>query len=75
MKHSIKSTKKLYLSPQNITVLKHLRDVGPLTPLSAQVNYGVGRLAPRINELRQMGERISTKMHTVNHHKYASYSL
>jgi len=74
MKHSTKSS-KLYLSPQNIAVLKHLRVHGELTPLSAHVNYGVARLAARVHELKTMGEPIATTIKTVNRHKYASYSL
>jgi hypothetical protein len=70
-----KKTTKLYLSPQNIAVLKHLRTLGPLTPLSAMVNYGVTRLAARVHELKTMGEKIVTTIKTVNRHKYASYRL
>jgi len=72
MKHK---TTKLYLSPQNIVVLKHLRDIGPMTQLNAQVNFGIANLPARINELRTMGEPIKTQVKVENFHKYASYSL
>ena len=68
-------TKKLYLSPQNIVVLKHLRTGEDLTQLSALVNFEITNLPARINELRAMGEPIVTTIKEVNRHKYASYSL
>lgn len=72
MKHK---TTKLYLSPQNLVVLKHLREGNDLTQLSAVVNFGITNLPARINELRTMGEKIKTEIRKVNTHKYASYSL
>jgi hypothetical protein len=66
---------KAYYSPQNMAVLKHLRKVGPLTPLSALVNFGVARLASRIDELRKMGYQIKTTIKVVNKKRYASYSF
>lgn len=46
---------------QRETVLKHLKQVGPLTPLEAMYSYGIGRLAARIRELRQDGHPIRTE--------------
>jgi hypothetical protein len=64
------------LSPQNQIVLKHLREIGPLTPMSARVNYRIDRLAARIEELRwDFYHPIVTTMHTINHRRYASYSI
>jgi hypothetical protein len=65
---------KKSLSPQNQIVLKHLREIGPLTPMSALVNYRINRLAARIDELRWY-YNIETEMHTINKRRYASYSL
>ncbi len=39
-------------------VLWHLENVGPLTPLGAQQEYGIMRLAARVYDLRKKGERI-----------------
>lgn len=63
------------MSPQCRRVLKHLQEVGPLTPLSALVNYGTARLAARVHELNEMGYVVLSEMKTVNHKRYASYSL
>jgi len=46
---------------QRETVLKHLQEVGPLTPLEARVWYGIGRLAARVRELRRDGHPIRTE--------------
>jgi len=46
---------------QRETVLKHLQEMGPLTPLEAMYQYGIGRLAARIRELRQDGHPIRTE--------------
>ena len=67
--------KRARMTKQNSLVLDHLHKIGPLTPLSALVNYGVARLAARVDELRSMGHYISTELKTVNHKRYASYTL
>lgn len=56
---------------QRETVLKHLQEVGPLTPLEAMYNYGIGRLAPRILELRKDGHPIETQQDSP--HDFATY--
>jgi len=63
------------MSNQNRIVLDHLWNIGPLTPLSALVNYGVARLAARVEELKQIGYNIVTTLKTINHKRYASYEL
>lgn len=40
---------------QRQTVLRHLRDTGPLDALTALRLYGIQRLAPRVFELRKAG--------------------
>lgn len=51
---------------QNERILNHLREFGTITPLKALEEYGIMRLASRINELRDLGEtqgfRIETTM-------------
>lgn len=36
---------------QNEMVIRHLRKIGPLTPLTALREYGIARLAARVHEL------------------------
>lgn len=40
------------LKPQAITILDHLRNVGPITDAQARRRYGIARLGARIYELR-----------------------
>jgi len=58
---------------QRETVLRHLQEVGPLTPLEARVWYGIGRLAPRILELRKDGHPIKTQQDSP--HDFATYRM
>ena len=60
---------------QNETILTFLKTGHELTALNAMVNFGVGRLAARIAELRQMGHDITTRMVTRNKKTYATYRL
>lgn len=39
-------------------ILRHLRDFGSITSLEAIAEYGILRLASRINDLRRQGYRI-----------------
>jgi hypothetical protein len=39
-------------------VLRHLRDYGSITPLTAMSDYGIMRLGARIYDLRQLGHPI-----------------
>lgn len=45
---------------QKMTILGHLKDVGPITPLESIRLYGCYRLSGRIHDLRQMGYQIHT---------------
>ena len=63
------------MSPQNQIVLEVLRKRGCITALNALVNYGIARLAARIEELRKLGFIIVTEMRKVNRKRYASYRL
>ena len=44
-------------------ILRHLRDYGSITSLEAITEYGILRLASRINDLKQRGYNITS--HTV----------
>jgi hypothetical protein len=43
---------------QNDRILRHLKDHGSITSLEAMTEYGVMRLASRINDLKCMGYNI-----------------
>lgn len=43
-------------------ILRHLRDYGSITSLEAISEYGILRLASRINDLKNQGYPISKKM-------------
>lgn len=51
----------LRLTPQARKVLAHLNSGKTLSTLEAQNVYGVHRLAARINEIREIGYRVSTE--------------
>lgn len=61
-------------------VLRHLREVGPLTGAQAMQEYGIVHLASRISDLRKDGENIKKEMKTSKNRygkrvSYAVYSL
>lgn len=57
-------------------ILSHLLTPAALTTSQALSVYGIGRLASRIDELRQEGWPIVTTMFPVgNGKRYAAYSL
>lgn len=60
---------------QKQSVKKHLEIYGQITPLEALNNYGVFRLAARIDELRKEGLLIATIQTENNNKKYATYKL
>lgn len=47
---------------QNSKILKHLRTIGPITPLEALNLYGCFRLGARICDLRELGHEIVTDL-------------
>lgn len=59
---------------QDLLILEHLKR-GPLTALEALNNYGCLRLAARINDLKNKGHLIETKIVTNNGKKFAQYRL
>ena len=55
-------------------VILHLKTVGPIDPLTAMRQYGVMRLAARVQDLRDAGMRIKTIMvYAPNGKRYATY--
>ena len=58
------------------TISNHLQNIGSITPLEAQSNYNVWRLAAVINVLKNRGLKITKQMKKApSGAKYAEYSL
>jgi hypothetical protein len=60
---------------QTETILAHLQAGGSITPIDALREYGVFRLAARINDLREAGHDVQTLCETDGKKKWARYSL
>ena len=65
---------------QKDTILHALQEGDWITPLDAMNRWGIGRLAARINELKEDGHDIESKMVTVPNRvgkkcRVAEYSL
>jgi hypothetical protein len=62
---------------QASTVLRHLRNIGPISPRDALDNYGISRLAARVLDLKEDGYIIATEMRTnpATGLRYARYTL
>ena len=59
---------------QTDAVLLHIKTIGPIDPMTALRQYGVMRLAARVQDLRDAGMRIKTVMvYTDNGKKFATY--
>jgi hypothetical protein len=56
-----------------MSILKHLQDIGPLTPKEALNAYGSFRLAAHIEALRRQGHPISTEMVKEGGREFARY--
>jgi hypothetical protein len=46
---------------QSQRVLRHLEDYGSITQMDAMADYGIMRLASRVDELRKAGHQIITE--------------
>jgi len=58
------------------TVTKHLNVYGSISPLEAQSNYNIWRLAAVVNRLKNAGTDISMQIKTApSGAKYAEYKL
>ena len=65
---------------QNDRVLRHLKEVGPITPLQAMESLGIMRLASRIHDLKWLGyqivtSRVTTKNRWGERVSYSKYTL
>ena len=47
---------------QNEKILRHLREIGVITPMEAMAQYGIMRLGARICELKHLGYHISAQL-------------
>lgn len=61
-------------------VIRHLKEVGSITSAEAMQEYGIYRLASRINDLKKNGIKIITNMVTAKNRygeptHFAKYSL
>lgn len=57
------------------TIVQHLQKAGSISPLEARHVYGIERLASRIDELRQSGHSIVTRIkRDARGKRYAEYS-
>lgn len=62
------------------TIIAHMQAHGSITSIEAMRDYGIMRLASRINDLRRSGIGIRSEMITAKNRygedvRYASYSL
>ena len=65
---------------QSERILRHLTDYGSITSMEAMADYGIMRLASRVNDLRKAGTPIITEcVEGVNRYgektRYARYRL
>lgn len=59
---------------QRETILEHITRFGTISPLEARHVYGIERLASRIDELRQFGTDIDTRIkRDAKGKRYAEY--
>lgn len=58
-----------------MSILKHLRDEGPITQLQAIQKFGCFRLSARIYDLRQAGHKIETETVTGLEGSHGRYVL
>ena len=61
-------------------ILRHLREIGVITPMEAMAQYGIMRLASRIHDLKKQGyvfnrEVVTTKNRFGEPVRYMRYSL
>lgn len=62
--------------PQTHAILRHMKEKGSISPIEALACHGIFRLAARINDLRNDGFAIHTKIcRDVNGSPYARYSF
>lgn len=47
---------------QNEKILRHLREIGNITPMEAIAQYGIMRLSARISDLKHQGFNITAQL-------------
>ena len=59
------------------TILRHIKSLGSISPQEAYRDYQITRLAARIFDLKEAGNRIETEMreHPLTGTRYARYTL
>ena len=70
--------KRIYsLTPQALTVYRHIRDAGSITQREAIMDHSVQSLTRRITEIRDAGIDIvrENKKHPITNQRYARYTL
>lgn len=62
---------------QNELIVQHIRKAGSISRREAMLDYSIQNLTARINDLRQDGYKIKTKIrhHPVTGQKYARYTF
>lgn len=68
------------MAKQTDLILMHIEKYGSITHLEAEMEYGIARLASRINDLRRQGVAIKSEMVTGKNRcgettHFARYSL
>ena len=68
------------MAKQTDLILMHMEKYGSITHLEAETEYGIARLASRINDLRRQGVAIKSEMVTGQNRRgetthFARYSL
>ncbi len=61
------------MNSQTQSILKHMQEVGSITPLEALNKYGCFRLASRINDIKNLGHEVQGKMITNGVKRYKEY--
>jgi len=70
--------KQIYsLTPQALTVYRHIRDAGSITQREAIMDHSVQSLTRRITEIRAAGFKIlrEDKKHPLTKQRYARYTF
>lgn len=68
------------MAKQTDLILMHMKKYGSITHMEAESEYGIARLASRINDLRRQGVAIKSEIITGKNRRdedthYARYSL
>ena len=75
LSHSTNQTMSTNTKNQTNRILRYLRTGRGLTAISALTRFGCMRLAARIEEMRQEGIKVRSRMMSRNGKRFACYSL